>query len=170
LRDDVPFHGGVEVFAFRTRLQIQRSSEREDLKIIAVSARRRLWAAVANVAKVVFALDRAIWRTAFRDMIRLRIDISNKPMGEKTGGRIWIVHNNGESFGIRRDVFDSQLGAYVLTVLAELLRNRSALLECRARNFHFPASIGKCDHSRGGKRASEGNNCFHISLDQHPPI
>src|SRR5438067_528880 len=115
--DDVAAHSRIHFAALRPRLEVERSVERKNFEIIAVRSGRRLRSVVTAARKIICPLDRALRHGALRDLSCLRIDVPNQPVGEQPHSLVWIVHDQGQTFRVRRHTFDSQFRINILPVL-----------------------------------------------------
>jgi len=180
LREDVAFHGVLDVFLGRAGLEIEFGVEREELEVVAVGfAGRRAWTAVADLGKVVAALTRAVGGLfGLREILWERAEIRGKvvedPMDPSANGRIRIIGDYGKTLRGRRRIAPRERGGDVCAGARELFGNVCTGSEIGAfelQSHSNGTSAKRCGAGVKGDGNGEQENdreeewfCLHVGI------
>src|SRR6476646_10286615 len=100
-------------------------------------ARRWTGAAILRFAPIVGALTPVIGDMILIDPGGLWVKIEDDPMCERASRRVRIVNDQDQTFGVYRDAFDAERGAFVVTIAGILLRNMFSITKCQTADSHI---------------------------------
>src|SRR5205807_6097534 len=146
LLQEVPLHCFLQILLGRARRQVQGGVERVQLEEVAVCARWRAGAAIADTAKVRRALlhpvrKRVLFRHAFLEAARVRRDVPSYPVHPGAHRRIRVVRDERQALGSCRNVGPAQGRGHVRSITRVLLGDHPPGCKRGAFQFHGVTSI-----------------------------
>ena len=136
LGEEMRFHGELQLVAAGAGLEVEAGVERVEPEEVAVGlSRRRTRAAIADALEVVDALTRAIVEHFDLGGVLGKErgaggDVPEEPVSPGSGGRVWIVGDEGEGLGSGGDFGPVQCGREAGAIAGVARGDRAAVGEC----------------------------------------